>query len=69
MAERVFVEKITGVGFENPDIRQRRRFGLEDARRYPLFTPDVVKLMEQLLSPEQQNEVAVAVTVTAHKPV
>ncbi|MBW3590618.1 MAG: hypothetical protein KY393_02015 [Actinobacteria bacterium] len=69
MAERVFVEKITGVGFENPHIRQRRRFGLEDARRYPLFTPDVVKLMEQLLSPEQQNEVAVAVTVTAHKPV
>lgn len=68
MAERVFVDKILGVGFGDAEIVQRRPFGLQDAARYPLFTSDVVKLMEDLLPPEQQSEVAVAVVVTARKP-
>lgn len=68
LAERVFVDKITGVGFTDVAILQRCPFGLEDAARYPLFTPDLVTLMGELLSPAQQAEVAMSVIVTAHKP-
>ncbi len=68
LAERVFVEKIAGVGFSGIETLDRRPFGLEDAARYPLFTPDLVELMRELLSPQQQAEVAVAVTVSARKP-
>lgn len=68
LAERVFVDKIVGVGFAEPAILQRSPFSLQDAERYPPFTPDVVKLMKDLLDPAQQDEVAMAVTVTARKP-
>lgn len=68
LAERVFVEKMTGVGFAGVTVRERRGFGLPDAVRYPLFTPELVELMQELLTPEQQAEVAVAVTVTGRKP-
>jgi arsenite methyltransferase len=68
MAERVFVEKMERVGFEGIETREPRPFGLTDAARYPLFTPDLVELMTELLAPEQQAEVAVAVMVTARKP-
>lgn len=47
---------------------ERHPFRLEDAARYPLFTPDLIDLMRQLLSPERQAEVATAVTVTATRP-
>ena len=68
LAERVFVDKLTGVGFEDPQVHERRPFGLEDAARYPLFTPDLVRLMRELLPPDRQQEVAVAVTISARKP-
>lgn len=68
LAERVFVDKLLGVGFGDAQIVQRRGFGLADAARYPLFTPDLVKLMGRMLTPAQQAEVAVAVTVTATRP-
>lgn len=69
LAERVFVEKIKGVGFAEPEIHQRRRFSIDDAARYPLFTPDLIARMRQLLTPELQDEVAISVTLTARKPV
>ncbi len=68
LAERVFVNKMAKVGFEGIEIVDRRPFGLADAALYPLFTPDLIDLMTTLLPPERQAEVAVAVTVTAHKP-
>ncbi|MEX2587813.1 MAG: hypothetical protein WD602_07480 [Actinomycetota bacterium] len=68
MAERVFVDKILNVGFTGAEILQRRPFGLDDAAQYPLFTPDVINLMRNLLSTDQQSQVAMAVTVTAGKP-
>lgn len=40
---------------------------MEEATEYPLFTPDLVDLMQQLLSPEQRQEVATVVTLTAYK--
>ena len=69
LAERVFADKMTGVGFSQVEVLERRPFNIEDAARYPLFTPDLVALMQRLLAPHQQAEVAVAVTVSARKPV
>jgi hypothetical protein len=68
LAERVFVEKATAVGFEAVAVVERRPFGIHDAALYPLFTPDLVDLMRQLLPSRQHAEVAVAVTLTATKP-
>lgn len=68
LAERVFVEKMAGVGFGQPKITHRRPFSIDDASQYPLFTPDLIVRMRDLLSPELQAEVAIAVTVIAGKP-
>jgi hypothetical protein len=56
------------VGFDEIEVVHRQAFGLVDAARYPLFTTDLVELMHDLLSPEQQAEVVTAVHVTARKP-
>jgi arsenite methyltransferase len=68
LAERVFVHKLTTVGFTEVRILERRPFGLGDAARYPLFTPELIELMRALLHPDRHGEVAVAVTLTARKP-
>jgi hypothetical protein len=67
LAERVFVEKAIDVGFDAVEVVERRQFGVEDAALYPLFTPDLIALMRQLLSARQRAEVAVAITLTASK--
>lgn len=68
LAERVFADKMAGVGFADVAVRDRAPFGLADAARYPLFTPDLVEVMRELLSEQQQAEVAVAVIATARRP-
>ena len=68
LAERVFVHKMTQVGFDAVEVLDRRPFGLADAALYPLFTPDLIELMHNLLPPARQAEVATAVTVSAHRP-
>ncbi len=68
LAERVFVDKMAKVGFDGIEVLERRAFGLADAALYPLFTPELIDLMNGLLPPGIQPEVAVAVTVSAHKP-
>lgn len=47
---------------------ERHPFRLDDASRYPLFTPDLIALMRSRLSPRRQAEVATAVTIKAVKP-
>ena len=68
LAERVFVDKMSGVGFNEVEVLERCPFGLADAARYPLFTPELIQLMGDLLPRDRQGEVAVGVTVSAHKP-
>ena len=67
LAERVFVEKAIAVGFDAVEVVERRPFGIDDAALYPLFTPDLITLMRELLPARQHTEVAVAVTLTAAK--
>ena len=47
------------------EIVERHPFELDDAARYPLFTPDLINLMRRLLPRERQAEVATATTVRA----
>jgi hypothetical protein len=68
LAERVFATKLGNVGFADVAIIDRRPFGLDDATRYPLFTPDLIELMHELIPEDRHDEVAVAVTLTATKP-
>lgn len=68
LAERVFAHKIDKIGFTDLQIIDRRRFSIDDAARYPLFTGDLIELMRELLPAEQHDDVATAVTLTAHKP-
>lgn len=68
LAERVFVKKLEKVGFSEVEVVARHPFGLADAVDYPLFTPDLVELMQRLLTPEQQAAVATSIVVTARKP-
>jgi len=49
-------------------VAERHPFRLDDATRYPLFTPDLIALMRAQLSPRRQAEVATAITITAVKP-
>jgi len=68
LAERVFVTKLNRVGFTEIDVRERFPFGLDRAAGYPLFTPDLVALMYELLPKAMHDEVATSVIITATKP-
>jgi arsenite methyltransferase len=68
LAERVFAHKLDRVGFVDLTIHARLPFGLDDAARYPLFTPDLIELMRTLIPAADQGAVAVAVTLSAYKP-
>lgn len=68
LAERVFVKKLKNVGFDDIEVVERHPFRLADAARYPLFTPDLIELMEELLPVERRDEVATGVTIRARKP-
>ncbi len=69
LAERVFADKLESVGFTDLTIVDTAPFSLDDAASYPLFTPDLVGLMAELLPVERRAEVALAITVTATRPV
>jgi hypothetical protein len=68
LAERVFAQKLEGVGFDDIVVTNRQAFGMADAVDYPLFTRDLIELMERLLPPEAKRQVATSVTVTARQP-
>lgn len=55
------------VGFAGVEVFGRTPWSVDDLVQVPLFTPDLIKLMRDLVPPEQQAEVAMTITVTAHK--
>lgn len=67
LAERVFARKIANVGFADLTVLERRRFSIDDAACYPLFTEELVELMRELIPPERHGDVATAVTLVAHR--
>ena len=68
LAERVFAEKLERAGFKDVSVGGHRSFGIEDAARYPLFTPELIEVMRRTISPERQDHVATGVIVKARKP-
>lgn len=68
LAERVFVHKLKRVGFVNVQVVERNPFGLDQAAQIPLFTPDLLALMQKLIPAERHDRIAVSVTVTADNP-
>ena len=41
---------------------------VEKAALYPLFTPELIQLMREVIPPERQDTVAVSVIARARKP-
>lgn len=68
LAERVFVSKLEKVGFTDVTVLDRQPFSMAAAADYPLFTPDLLELMERLLPSSAKERVATSVTLTARKP-
>jgi arsenite methyltransferase len=68
LAERAFAAKIERMGFTDVWIGERVPYGIEEAALYPLFTPEVIDLMRELIPPDKQTSVAVSVIAMARKP-
>lgn len=68
LAERVFVSKLNRVGFGHVTVKERFDFGLDRTAGYPLFTPDLVQLMYELIPAERHGSIATSVIITAIKP-
>ena len=68
MAERVFARKMEKVGFREVWIGERTPFGIDRAALYPLFTPEIIDLMRELIPPDGQDRVAISVIAKARKP-
>lgn len=68
MAERVFVTKLRRVGFRDISIGKRTPFGIDHAALYPLFTPEIITLMRELIPATRHAQVATCVIAKARKP-
>jgi hypothetical protein len=63
----VLLKKFLNVGFEEVVVRDRRPFGLDDVRRYPLFSPDFLEFLRRAVPPRRHHELVYGVVVTARK--
>jgi arsenite methyltransferase len=68
MAERVFAGKLQRAGFAEVWVGGHRPFGIDQAALYPLFTPEILQAMRQTIPADDQDHVATAVIIKAHKP-
>jgi hypothetical protein len=68
LAERVFAEKLERAGFVDVWVGGHQPFGIDDAARYPLFTPEVIEVMRRTISRDRQDHVATGVIVKAQRP-
>jgi hypothetical protein len=56
------------VGFVEIEVGERRSFGLDDLKRYPLFTPDFIDFLRRVTPEERHAELVFSIVVTARKP-
>ena len=64
----MLTKKFVNVGFEEIVLGERRPFGLDDLRRYPLFSPEFLDFLRQVMPPQRHDELVYGVVVTARKP-
>ncbi len=63
----MLVKKFANVGFEEIAVTDRRPFGLDDVRRYPLFSPDFLDFLRRVIPPERHDKLVYGIVVTARK--
>ncbi len=68
LAERVFAEKLERAGFEDVWVGGHQPYGIDDAAKYPLFTPELIEVMRRTISRDRQAHIATGVIVKARKP-
>jgi len=65
LAEGDFVYKLEKAGFRDVQVLHREPMSIDDCALYPLFTAEVIRLMKQLVPPENHHAVAVSVVIRA----
>ena len=68
VSERVLRRKLARAGLEDIDVAGHAGFSLEEVALYPLFTPEIMELLRQLLPRAVQQQVAVSVIARARRP-
>jgi hypothetical protein len=68
MAERAFAGKLERAGFTDVWVGGHRPFGIDQAALYPLFSPEVIRVMRRTIPADRQGHVATGVIVKARKP-
>jgi hypothetical protein len=67
LTERDFVEKLEKAGFGEIEVHEREPVSVEDLALYPLFTPELLQLMNTLIPADRRHAVATAVVLTARR--
>lgn len=67
LSEDVFATKLKNEGFVDVEMFDRVAFGIDDVALYPLFTPEVLELMRQLIPAERHGDVCTSLMVRARK--
>jgi len=49
-------------------VVERRDFGLDDLKRYPLFAPEFLEFLRQVIPPTRHAELVASIVLTAMKP-
>jgi hypothetical protein len=65
LTERDFVEKLEKAGFGAIEVHHREPVSVDDLALYPLFTPELIRLMRTLIPSERRSAVATSVVLTA----
>jgi len=63
----VLLKKFFNVGFEEIRIAERRAFGLDDLRKYPLFAPEFIEFLQRAIPPDRHQVLVFSVVVTARR--
>jgi arsenite methyltransferase len=68
VSERVLRRKLARAGFDDIDVAGHTPFSLDEVALYPLFTPEVMELLRQLLPRTAQRQVALSVIARCRRP-
>lgn len=69
LSEEDFRRRLERAGLADVRVVEREPLSIDDCALYPLFSDEVIALMRRLIPQERHRQVAVAVIVTAARPV
>lgn len=64
----MLLKKLFNVWFDEIQVVDRRPLGLDALSRYPLFAPDFIAFLRDVIPPHRHDELVQAIVVTARKP-